>query len=357
MHARAGLLGNPSDGYGGACIATELRNFSARVRCREAEGVRFVPGPRDRARFASLDELVGRIDRLGYYGGRRLLMAAVRRFRAHCASAGLELPDRGFALSYATDIPDHVGLAGSSALVTGAFRCLMDHFGVEIDELTLPTLVLEAETVELGLSAGLMDRVVQAWGGVVHMELGREMLEERGHGSYTRMDADALPPLYVAWHPGLAEGSEVTHDDLRRRFEEGEPRVVETMEELSSLTGEGRRLLERGRGEELGPLMDRNFDLRARICRIGEGNRRLVEIGRRLGAHPKFAGSGAPSSPPGTGPPTAWSGSGRPTGRWARSWRSPTPEPSRGRHRGAGAGPPDRGRRAAGSRLATPRRP
>lgn len=290
--ARAGLLGNPSDGYGGACIAMAVRNFHATVRCRPADRIRFVPASRDRREFPGLEELADRIDRFGYYGGIRLLMAAVRRFHRFCLTEGIELPDRGFSLSYATDIPDRVGLAGSSAIVTGVVRCLMAHFRVEIDDLDLPTLILQAETEELGISAGLMDRVIQVWGGLVHMELGRDLVERGGHGRYACLDPDALPPLFLAWHSELAEGSEVTHDDLRRRFEHGDPEVLETMEELSELTGEGRRLLEAGRGGELGRLMDQNFDLRARVCEVGEGNRRLVETGRRLGAHPKFAGSG-----------------------------------------------------------------
>lgn len=292
VHARAGLLGNPSDGYGGACIATLITEYTAIVRCRPDDRVRFVPGPRDRHEYADVASLAARVDRLGYYGGTRLLVASVRRFHAHCAARGIELPRRGFALSYETDIPAHVGLAGSSALVTGAMRCLMDHFDVAVDKEILPTLVLEVETEELGLSAGLMDRVIQVWGGVVHMQLGRELLAERGYGRYTPLDPASLPPLYVAWHPDLAEGSEVTHDDLRRRFEAGDPEVTGTMERLAALAEEGRRLLEAGRGHELGPLMDRNFDLRARVCDVGEGNRALVETGRRLGAHPKFAGSG-----------------------------------------------------------------
>jgi len=38
--------------------------------------------------------------------------------------------------------------------------------------------------------------------------------------------------------------------------------------------------------------MDENFDLRARLIRISEGNRMLIETGRRLGAAVNFAGSG-----------------------------------------------------------------
>lgn len=269
-----------------------VRDFSATVRCSPADRVIFIPGPRDRREYAGLDELQESIDRYGYYGGIRLLKAAVRRFHRYCLTAGIELPNRGFTLSYSTDIPDHVGLGGSSAIVTGVVRCLMDEFHVEIDDYTLPTLILEAETEELQIPAGLMDRVIQVWGGLLHMDLRRDLVAEHGHGRYERLDPSALPPLFLAWHPGFAEGSEVTHEDLRRRFEDGDSVVLETMEELAELTEEGRSLLEANRGGAFGRLMDRNFDLRARVCEVGNGNRTLVETGRGLGAHPKLAGSG-----------------------------------------------------------------
>jgi glucuronokinase len=51
-------------------------------------------------------------------------------------------------------------------------------------------------------------------------------------------------------------------------------------------------LITAGRGSEIGPLMDANFDLRARLCQISAGNQRLVNTGRNLGAHVKFCGSG-----------------------------------------------------------------
>lgn len=35
VHSRIGLLGNPSDGFGGACISLSLANFHAEVRERQ----------------------------------------------------------------------------------------------------------------------------------------------------------------------------------------------------------------------------------------------------------------------------------------------------------------------------------
>ncbi|MFA5026862.1 MAG: GHMP kinase, partial [Candidatus Methylomirabilota bacterium] len=55
---------------------------------------------------------------------------------------------------------------------------------------------------------------------------------------------------------------------------------------------QARDLLVAGRGLEIGPLMNANFDLRASLIPISAGNRQLVETGRALGAFTKFAGSG-----------------------------------------------------------------
>ena len=71
---------------------------------------------------------------------------------------------RNFTLRYDTNIPRQVGLAGSSAIVTAALRCLMDFYGVtaaDVPRHRLPQLVLDVERQELGIQAGLQDRVVQ----------------------------------------------------------------------------------------------------------------------------------------------------------------------------------------------------
>ena len=53
-----------------------------------------------------------------------------------------------------------------------------------------------------------------------------------------------------------------------------------------------RDLLLAGRGHEIGPLLNENYDRRAAICRISEGNQRMVNAARALGASAKFTGSG-----------------------------------------------------------------
>jgi glucuronokinase len=291
-HARAGLIGNPSDGFFGKTISLILRNFTATVSCRQSTHLSIVPRRCDRLEFDGVEELISDVRAHGYYGGLRLIKAAIKTFGDHCRDRGVDLAGRNFTLQYETDIPVRVGLAGSSAIVTAVFLALMRFYGVTIPDPVLPNLVLAAELAELGIGAGLQDRVIQVYEGVVYMDFDRRIMEELGHGRYEPLDPAHLPPLFVAYHPALAEGTEVTHNDLRSRFERGDEQVIAAMEEFADLARRARELIIADRGAEIGPLMNANFDLRARLCPISADNRRLVEIGRGLGAAVKFAGSG-----------------------------------------------------------------
>ena len=290
-YARAGLVGNPSDGYFGKTISLIIKNYCARVTLYESPRLAILPQRSDRLEFRSYADLLEDVRLHGYYGGIRLIKAAIKRFADHCAKIGAGM-DRNFTIEYETDIPIRVGLAGSSAIITATMRALMAFFGVEIPKPVQPGLILSVELDELKIAAGLQDRVIQVYEGVVFMDFERERMARDGHGLYEPLDAAALPPLYVAYHDSLAEGTEITHNDLRQRYNRGEPEILAAIKQWAELAQETRDRLLAGRGREIGPLMDANFDLRARLIQISAGNRRLVETGRGLGAAVNFAGSG-----------------------------------------------------------------
>lgn len=291
-YARAGLVGNPSDGYFGKTISFIVKNYRAEVAIYETPRLEIVEARQDRLIYDSMDDLISDISTFGYYGGVRLIKATIKRFHDYCGKKGWEIPRRNFSIEYSTDIPQCVGLGGSSAIVTATTRALMQYYSVHIDNAALANLTLSVETEELGLPAGLQDRVVQAYEGCVYMDFDRESMEQNGHGKYAEVDPDRLPPLYVATLRELAEGTEVFHNDIRARWNAGETDVVETMDAFAQCAEEVRELLESGRGAEIGPILDRNFDLRASIYRIGDQNQDLVDRARKAGASAKFAGSG-----------------------------------------------------------------
>lgn len=290
--ARAALVGNPSDGYYGKTLSFVLRNFEARVTLYESPRIRILPQASDRLEFADVSDLLQDVERHGYYGGVRLIKAAVKKLHDHLRAQGQKLPAKNFTIEYDTTIPVRVGLAGSSAIVTATLRALLAFFEIEVQKPVLPNLILSVERDELGIGAGLQDRVAQVYEGAVFMDFERAGMEQHGHGRYEPVAPQMLPPIFVAYHDRLAEGTEVTHNDLRSRWQRGEPAVHEAMTRWAELAQRARDLILAGRGSEIAPIVDENFDLRAKLIRISAGNRKLVEAGRRLGAAVNFSGSG-----------------------------------------------------------------
>src|ERR1700680_4980843 len=71
--ARAGLVGNPSDGYGGKTISVVVPQFRAQAILYEWEDVELVQTGQDESRFGSVHDLVRDVRQHGYYGGVRLV--------------------------------------------------------------------------------------------------------------------------------------------------------------------------------------------------------------------------------------------------------------------------------------------
>lgn len=198
--ARAALVGNPSDGYGGRTISFAFRDFSARAVVYEWPRVEIIPGPSDQVTFGSVDELVADVEANGYYGGLRLTKAAIVRFAAWCRERSIAL-EPSFSIRYESSIPRGVGLGGSSAIVTAVLRGLCEFYEVEIPPEELPSVALSAETEELDTAAGLQDRVAQAYEGLTYMDFDRALVAERGHGAYEPLDPGLLPPVLIARQP------------------------------------------------------------------------------------------------------------------------------------------------------------
>src|SRR5437667_4856929 len=96
--ARAGLVGNPSDGYHGKTISIIVRDFHAEVVLYEWEDVELVWTEEDQSRFHSVHDLVRDVKLHGYYGGVRLIKAAIKKFVEYCQRQGHALHDRNFSI-------------------------------------------------------------------------------------------------------------------------------------------------------------------------------------------------------------------------------------------------------------------
>lgn len=291
--ARAGLIGNPSDGYYGKTISVIVRNFRAQVVLYEWDRLEIVPTRDDESAFRSLEDLVQDVKQHGYYGGIRLVRAAIKGFAEYCKSRELVLHPRNFSIRYETTIPRQVGLAGSSAIVVATLRALCEFYNIEIPRRIFPSLVLSIEREELGIPAGLQDRVIQVYEGTVYMDFSRmERIDGFSCGLYESLDGSRLPPLYIAYAAQYSEPTEVFHNNLRFRYEQGETAVVDAMKEFADLTARSKEAIARKDVKTLSELMDRNFDLRRSICVLPPEHIRMIETARKVGVCAKFAGSG-----------------------------------------------------------------
>jgi glucuronokinase len=297
VHARAGVLGNPSDGFFGKTISCLVGNFKARVTLEESASLRLQPHPQsDPLEFPDIAALGATYDRQGYYGGLRLLQAACARFARVCAARGIPLRGPAFTMSYDTDIPRQVGLAGSSAIVIAALRALLRWYGVEacFAQAELPGLALATEVEELHITAGMQDRVIQTYGGVMYMDFDRQLMETRGFGAYERLPREWLPPLFLAY---VLEPSDsgVIHSDVRRRWDEGDPEVRAAMLTFAGFAQDGRAALEARDYGRVSALIGEAFALRRRIfgdAVLGKDNLRMVELAARHGFPASTSGSG-----------------------------------------------------------------
>lgn len=291
-YARAGLLGNPSDGYFGKTISIIVRNFGAQVSLYQTPELQIEPQEQDLNIFRNIYDLVDSVSLMGYYGGTRLIKAAIKKFCEYCDANKVKLSNKNFTIRYHSSIPRQVGLAGSSAIITATIRALMTFYEVDIPVEILPNIVLSAEIDELGINAGLQDRVIQAYEGCVYMNFDKQIMAEKKHGLYERIDPQLLPNLYIAYRTDLGKVSGKVLSDIKTRYDKGDPEVIATLQQIADLAEQGKQAILTQDVSGLNQLMNRNFDLRCKIMNINESNMQLVRTARSCGASAKFAGSG-----------------------------------------------------------------
>jgi glucuronokinase len=273
--ARAGLVGHPSDGFGGATLSVTVDNFSARVHARSALELDIAPEG----------------DGQWPEGGRPLVNAAIEWFAKHCESVAADF-DPSVRLRYRSTIPRQVGLGGSSAIVIATLRALATATDVRLDPADLAHLALAVETDGLGIAAGLQDRVVQSYGGLVFMDFDPAHRSPHGHGRYDELDPSLLPPLFIAWRPDAGSSSGAAHAAVHARFKQGDRNVIDAMAALARLAHEAKAALLAGDDASFAAALDAGYDARASIYDLDPRHTAMVTAARHRGLSATYTGSG-----------------------------------------------------------------
>ena len=292
-YPRAALIGNPSDGYFGKCIAFVFSNFEAEVKAEIDDQWSVNTAQKGLNSFANINDFTKTIAEYGYYGGNPLMLAGLKVFFTYANEKKINLPNSALRITYQSNIPTRLGLAGSSALITALFKVLIQWSGNKIEPAILANLVLSVEKDELGIGAGLQDRVAQAYETPVFMDFNRESIHNKGFGQYEAINLKAIhDKIFIAYSPKLSEGSEKTHNKFRQDFESGELRVLSAIEKWKKMTTLFKDSVSTNEIQKLLELINENFDLRNELMELKKEQVDLVMMVRMLGASAKFSGSG-----------------------------------------------------------------
>lgn len=274
VSARAALAGNPSDGHGGAVVAVPLPCWTATATVVGA----------------------GEFAVAGSTPGDDLWELTAAACRSLVTIAGAPAAATAVELDISTSIPRSVGLAGSSALVLAVLRAVAKGHPGEPwesrlhDPAAIAVVAHQAEVAELGIAAGMQDRLVQAHRVPVLMDFSPDATTSAlGHPCGLVRALDQPPGRWlVALRPTTAESSGVVHAGLARRATSTDP-IIAGLAAAAHLAADA---IDRGDLASLGVAMDQTFDLRSELLDLDVRHVEMVDAVRQAGGHANYTGSG-----------------------------------------------------------------
>lgn len=278
---RCGIIGNPSDGYGGCLISSTLEE-RARVTIQADSRLRISICGHE----AEIDSAAD----LEFAGDNVDVARAVLRFYQ------AELAGASFHLTGSTRIPFEAGLAGSTVMLMSILAAVQQFIRIEMTPYDLAETARRIEFDQLKIVCGFQDHYMAAFGGVNFVDFQGKEPGTNGKLVYAAVEplAQHLRELpMVLGHTGQRRNSGSVHSSLRERWLAGDPAVVEGYRRAARLAREAKPLLLRGDWRGLGELMNENHAIQRDLGGSGEQNEQLIDAALRAGAFgAKLAGAG-----------------------------------------------------------------
>lgn len=283
---RCGLIGNPTDMYGGSVLSCST---PARARCTlslEAEQVTLS--------VSGHTQTIQSEDDLALRPGDYLNVA-----RAALTALEIDpLTAAPFHLCAETTVPMQAGLAGSTAILACLVGCLLEHLGLRLNPYETAELVRKIEYDVLGIVCGFQDHYMAVFGGLNYMDF-------RDKNSAVTPDSETpfatIEPLgsfvgelpLVLAHTGVRHHSGSVHTSPRERWLRGDSEVVDGYLEIGRLARRGKRALLDCDWNTLAELMNRNHAIVRGLGGSGEANEAMIAAALDSGAiGAKLAGAG-----------------------------------------------------------------
>ncbi len=278
--ARAGIIGNPTDGYGGSMIACSL-SLRAVARISESSRLELAFGGKE---TAIKDDKDLRLD-----GGVFDIAKSVIRY--------LRLADRQFRLEGESEIPFRSGLAGSTAMLAATFGAVTRYLALEINPYQMAETIRFIELNYMDIQCGYQDQYMTVFGGLNYMdfrtkEIYRELHEEV-FATVEPLAGQVKTLPFVLVHTGVQRVSGSVLRPVRERWLDGDPAVVNGYREIAELARLGKKALISSDWERLGELMNRNHEIQQELGASGRVNDMFIELALAHGAlGAKLAGAG-----------------------------------------------------------------
>jgi galactokinase/mevalonate kinase-like predicted kinase len=279
---RAGIIGNPTDGYGGTVISTSLAERAS-------------------ARISPADETVltvcGASERISGAGDLRLTSGYTDVAKAVLTTFDMALQGRGFHLEAETEIPMRAGLAGSTAMLVAILGVVLRWLEVSLNRWEIAEAARSIEFEVMNVTCGFQDQYMAAFGGLNCMDFrGKEPGREAPDPIFATIEplASSVPelPMLLA-NTGVQHHSGSHHKPLRQRWLEGDRAVIQGYERLQVLAREGKKALLRADWECLGAMMNEQHAIQRELGGSGEANECLIRTALATGAWgAKLAGAG-----------------------------------------------------------------
>jgi len=277
---RCGIIGNPTDMYGGSVISCSIP-YRAQVTVEPCDHLE-IAAAGQRLVVEKAGDLALNGD---YFDVARAVLDYLHDDALCCR------------ISYWTDIPVKAGVSGSTALTVAILYGLLCLKGVKHDRYRIAELARYIELNHLRIVCGYQDAYMCTFGGLNYMDFRDKQFYRRAEEElYATIEPleQYVPELpFVLAHTGVRHSSDAVHKPLRERWLEGDAAVRQGYEEIARLAREGKKALLGRDWARLGRLMNQNHAIQRDLGGSGEANERLIKVALDHGAlGAKLAGAG-----------------------------------------------------------------
>jgi galactokinase/mevalonate kinase-like predicted kinase len=277
---RAGIIGNPSDMYGGAVLSCSVGMRALATLTPASDLV--LETNREECRIAGRDDLRPQGDHFD-------LVRAILDY--------MHLPPLKCRIQYESDIPLLSGMSGSTALAVAILQALLAWQGEYPSRYQLAERTRHIELNYLRIVCGYQDAYMCTFGGLNYMDFrGKQFYREAEAELFATIEplGAYIPELpFVLALTGVRHSSGAVHKPIRERWLEREAAVVKGYERMTEIARMGKKALILEDWPTLGRLMNENHAIQHDLGGSGESNERLITAALEAGAPgAKLAGAG-----------------------------------------------------------------